>query len=214
MKKTLLALALSAAAASSAYAGDLYMGLGFPTYTVGYAHTVNDAFGVRGEYSILPTVKRDTTEEGINYQGRFKHQTIGAFGDWHPMNGAFRVVGGLTLNDTKLSLVATSAAATATINGKTINLANESFNVNLIYPRVTPYVGLGWGFSPSNTPGFGFYADLGVLIGRFKTEVTTTLVGKQGITQADIDAETADLRDSTAKLSVLPKFSVGVSYRF
>lgn len=79
---------------------------------------------------------------------------------------------------------------------------------------VTPYVGLGWGFSPSNTPGFGFYADLGVLIGRFKTEVTTTLVGKQGITQADIDAETADLRDSTAKLSVLPKFSVGVSYRF
>ncbi|MCY7369967.1 MAG: hypothetical protein LH479_03640 [Polaromonas sp.] len=52
------------------------------------------------------------------------------------------------------------------------------------------------------------------LAGRFKTDTTTSLVGKQGITQADVDAETASLRDSTARLSVLPKFSVGVSYRF
>ena len=212
MKKTLVALTI--AAASSAYAGDLYLGLGFPFYTVGYAHTLSDAFGVRGEYAGLRTVKRDITEDGINYQGRLKHQTFGAFGDWHPMNGAFRVVGGLTLNDTQFDLTATSSAVTANINGKTVNLANETYNVELTYPRVTPYVGLGYGFSPANKPGFGFYADVGVMIGRFKAETTTSLVGKQGITQADVDAETASLRDSTARLSVLPKLSVGVSYRF
>lgn len=212
MKKMFVALTL--AAASSAYAGDLYMGLGFPFYTVGYAHTVNDAVGVRGEFSGLRTIKRDGTEDGINYQGRFKHQVFGAYGDWHPMNGGFRVVGGLTVNDTKLNLNATSGTGTANINGKTVNLSGETYNVELTYPRVTPYVGLGYGFSPANTPGFGFYADLGVLIGRFKTETTTSLVGKQGITQADVDAETGQLRDSTAKLSALPKLSVGVTYRF
>lgn len=212
MKKTLVALAF--AAASSAHSGDLYTGLGFPFYTVGYAYTLSDAIGVRGEFSGLRTVKRDTTEDGIRYQGRLKHQMIGAYGDWHPMNGGFRVVGGLTVNDTKLSLNATSGTGTANINGKTVNLSGETYNVELTYPRVTPYVGLGYGFSPANTPGFGFYADFGVLIGRFKTETTTSLVGKQGITQADVDAETSQLRDSTARLSVLPKLSVGVSYRF
>ena len=214
MKKNILTALVFAAASASAQAGDLYLGLGFPTYTVGYAHTLNDAFGLRGEYSSLGTVKRDTVEDGINYQVRFKHQVVGAYGDWHPTAGGFRVVGGITLNDTKVNLVATSATATANINGKTVSLAGETYNVDLIYPKVTPYVGVGYGFSPTSAPGFGFYVDAGVNIGKFKTEATTSLVGKQGITQADVDAETSQLRESTAKLSVLPKLSVGVNYRF
>ena len=214
MKKTLLTALVLAGASASAQAGDLYLGLGFPFYTVGYAYTLNDAVGLRGEYSGLGTVKRDRTEDGINYRGRFKHQMVGAYGDWHPMAGGFRVVGGITLNDTKVNLVATSATATANINGKTVSLAGETYNVDLVYPKVTPYVGVGYGFSPTSAPGFGFYVDAGVSIGKFKTEATTSLVGKQGITQADVDAETSQLRESTAKLSVLPKFSVGVNYRF
>ena len=215
MKKNLLTALVFAAASASAQAGDLYLGLGFPTYTVGYAHTLNDAFGVRGEYSTLGTLKRDTVEDGINYQVRLKHQVVGAYADWHPMGGGFRVVGGITLNDTKVNLVATGSTATANINGKTVSLAGETYNVDLIYPKVAPYVGLGYGFSPRNTPGFAFYVDAGVAIGKFKATTTTSLLGKNnGITQADVDAETAQLRESTAKLSVLPKFSVGVSYRF
>ena len=214
MKKNLPAMLFFAAVSASAQAGDLYLGLGFPYYTVGYAHTVNDAFGVRGEYSSLGTVKRYTIEDGINYQVRLKHQMVGAYADWHPIAGGFRVVGGITLNETKVNLVATSGTTTANINGKTVSLAGESYNVDLVYPKVTPYVGVGYGFSPRNTPGFAFYVDAGVTIGKFKTNATTSLVGKQGITQADVDAETAQLRESTAKLSALPKVSVGVSYRF
>ena len=215
MKKNLLTALVFAAASASAQAGDLYLGLGFPMYTVGYAHTVNDAFGVRGEYSSLGTVKRDAIEDGINYQVRLKHQVVGAYADWHPMGGGFRVVGGITLNDTKVNLVATGGSATATIGTKTVSLAGQTFNVDLIYPKVTPYVGLGYGFSPRNTPGFAFYVDAGVTIGKFKTSATTSLLtSTQNITQADVDAETAQLRESTAKLSALPKVSVGVSYRF
>lgn len=214
MRKILSTALVFAAASASAQAGDLYLGLGFPLYTVGYAYTLNDDFGLRGEYSSLGTVKRDRTESGINYQGRFKHQMVGAYADWHPMAGGFRVVGGITLNDTKVNLAANSTTATANINGKTVSLAGESYNVDLIYPKVTPYVGVGYGFSPSSAPGFGFYVDAGVTLGKFKTEATTSLVGKQGITQADVDAESARLRENTAKFSVLPKLSVGVSYRF
>ena len=215
MKKTLLTALVLSAASVAAQAGDLYLGLGFPTYTVGYAHTLNDAFGVRGEYSSLGTLKRDTVEDGINYQVRLKHQVVGAYADWHPMGGGFRVVGGITLNDTKVNLVGTATTATVNINGKAVSLAGETYNVDLVYPKVAPYVGVGYGFSPRNTPGFAFYVDAGVTIGKFKATATTSLInGPQGITQADVDAETAQLRESTAKLSALPKFSVGVTYRF
>ena len=51
-------------------------------------------------------------------------------------------------------------------------------------------------------------------IGKFKTSTSTTLVGVQGITQADVDAQTSKVRDGVSKLSVLPKFTVGVAYAF
>jgi hypothetical protein len=52
------------------------------------------------------------------------------------------------------------------------------------------------------------------MIGKFTSTTNTSMVGKQGITQADVDAQTATVRDNVSKLSVLPKFSLGASYRF
>ena len=89
------------------------------------------------------------------------------------------------------------------------------FNLAIKQPSVTPYLGLGYGSKPgAKQAGWGFYADAGVMFGKFRTSTSTSLVGKQGITQADIDAQTATVRDDVSKLSVLPRLTVGVSYRF
>ena len=70
------------------------------------------------------------------------------------------------------------------------------------------------GFVPCAGLGLGFVVDAGLMIGRFKTDYSTSMVGKQGITQADVDAEVAKVRDSVRKISVVPKLSVGMSYAF
>ena len=64
--------------------------------------------------------------------------------------------------------------------------------------------------------GFGFVADLGVSIGKAKVTVDQNLTENHPglISQADVDAETRDLKDKVGKLRILPHVAVGMSYRY
>jgi hypothetical protein len=60
--------------------------------------------------------------------------------------------------------------------------------------------------------------DVGVSIGRAKLKTENNLVGQQfgsvTITQADVDAQTQDLRDGVGKVRFLPQLNLGLSYRY
>ena len=214
MKNILLAFAVSTVSICS-HAGDLYGGVGFPGLTLGYGHPVSDSLVVRAEFSGGLSADKSGTRDGIDYVGSLKAQSIGGFVDWFPSSTNFRLTAGLTSNDTKLSLKSiANGSGNATLNGKTVSFADETFNIDVKYPSVTPYVGLGYGFKPNSGKGWGFYTDIGVLIGKFEATTTTSIVGKQGITQADVDAQTQKLRNDLNKLSVLPKLSIGARYSF
>jgi len=218
MKKQLAVAFAAVALCSGAQAQDSYLGLGLPgLYTLGYAHSVGSNLGLRGEYATGLNVNKDGNQDGVNVKGSFKANRLGAFADWFPSSGGFRLVGGVTFNDIKAEFNAVGSG-TSTINGKTVNLAGETFNVAVKYPDTTPYFGIGYGHQKSDSKGFGFYADLGVMFGSFTATTTTTLVGKtyngQTITQADVDAQTQKSRDSLGGVNVLPSASLGMLYRY
>ena len=52
------------------------------------------------------------------------------------------------------------------------------------------------------------------MVGTFTADTTTSLVGKSGITQSDVDAQTQKIRDSLGSLTVLPSASIGLLYRY
>ncbi|WP_422583171.1 hypothetical protein [Polaromonas sp.] len=198
-----------------AHADAVYGGIGFPGATLGYDHALSSAVSVRGEYSGGLKLSRDGRREGVDFKGQLKANSLGVFADYYPSAaGGFRATGGVTLNDTKASLVVTGNNASAQINGKAVNLNGQTYNVDLKYPDVTPYLGIGYNslHDGSNAKGWGFFIDAGLTIGKFKT--STTLVGVQGITQADVDVQTSKVRDGVSKLSVLPKLTAGVAYAF
>ena len=202
------------AAGASAHAQDSYIGLGLPgLYSLGYAYPLNTSVGLRGELSGGLSVSKDGNQDGVNVTGNFKASRIGLFADWFPLGGAFRLVGGLTANDIRADLNGVGSG-TATINGKPVSMAGETFNVRVKYPDTTAYLGLGYGHQKSDVKGFGFYADLGVTLGSFSVDTSTSLVGKGGITQADVDAQSNKIRDSLSGLSVLPSASLGLLYRY
>lgn len=208
-----LAACLLAPAASNA--AGVYAGIGFPGITIGYDYALTSDVSLRGEYSGGLSLSRNGQRDGVDFNGNFKANSLGAIADWYPMAGSgFRATGGITLNDTKVSFAATGNNGTAKINGKPVNLAGETFNVDLKYPGVTPYIGIGYSSKHNAEKGWGFFADAGVTIGKFDTSVSTTMVGKQGITQADVDAQTSKVRDSINKLSVFPKLTIGAVYSF
>ena len=144
-----------------------------------------------------------------------KANSIGLLADYYPTDGSgFRGTAGLTFNDIKGTLNSTGNNGTATINNKPVNLNGLFYNVELKFPGVTPYLGVGYQSKRSGAPGWGFLVDAGVMVGKFNTTVTQNVVGTSGVTQADVDAQTNKVRESVNKLSVLPKFTIGAVYSF
>jgi hypothetical protein len=209
--RPLLLVAAAACAAPTAFAGEFYTGLSLTGLTLGYAGSWAPDWGLRGEYAGGLTLNRDGQREGLNYDGHLKAARGALLVDWFPLGNSFRLTGGATQNDYSVTL--NGKGSTGSINGKPVDLTGESFRVDVAYPHTTPYLGLGWGHRPTGS-GLGFYVDVGAQFGRFTADTSTTLVGKYGITQADVDVESQKVRDSVARYSVLPSLGLGMSYRF
>jgi hypothetical protein len=206
------ALATSLLAAPAAQATDAHVGVGIFGPIVGASTAVGNGITLRGDFSGGLSTTRDGREGNVDYTGKIKASRVGGYLDWHPFTGVFRVSAGVSFNDVKLNL--NGRGGNSTINGKPVDLTKETFNLNVKYPSTTPYLGMGWGHGQGTDAGFGFFADFGVLFGSFKATATTTAVGKNGITQADVDAEVADAMSSVNKVKVLPVVQLGLTYRF
>jgi hypothetical protein len=213
------ALLATALLANGAQAQEVYAGAGLFGAQIGYAYSVNPQFNLRGDYMTMGSRSKTQTESGTSYQAKLDLSRTALLVDWFPFeSSSFRMTGGASFNKIGFNLTAGGAGSTVDINGRTVALgANDTLNVQVKLPNTTPYVGIGWGHKPSNK-GWGFHTDLGVLVGSFKVTETRggALVngGALGVTQADMDKELQDVRDSVAKLKVLPQVTLGLSYRF
>lgn len=215
LKTRLVAIAIVAAAAAlpNARAGEVYANLGFPGVMLGYAHPVNEMFSVRGDFATLGNRERQYTEEGISYQGTLKAQRAALLADWYPLSGSFRFTLGATSNNYKLNLNASGAGGTLTIGNNTyVTTAADRFEATVKFPKTTPYIGFGWGHQQGE--GLRFSVDLGAMVG--KAKLTTAVSGPLAsqVTQQDIDAETAELRDGVGKVRAIPQITLGIGYSF
>lgn len=210
-------LAALACVSAPCLAGEVYVGAGIPGVMLGFAQPVSDAVTLRADYATLGNHRKDGNEEGINYRGTVKTGRLGLFADYFPLSGAsgFRLTGGVTFNRFQGDLLSDFRA------GDVINVGNATvvvptnnlyFNVHIKVPKVTPYLGLGWGHRAQER-GWGLMADLGASIGRAKVRVDTN-VNTVGISQSDIDDEVRQIRDGVGKVRVVPQLSLGLSYRF
>lgn len=222
MKKSIRSLAavttlatIAATGTSLAHADDFYAGAGLPgLVTVGYAHNLSDSVNIRGDLAGGLNSSTDGVNEGVNATATLKSTTAGLYGDWFPLtDSAFRLVGGLTFNDTSFKIEA-AGSGSSTFNGTTVNMAGEYYRVKVAMPDVTPYIGIGYGHKSNAHPGLGFYADVGVMIGTMTVKSETSLVTSGKLTQADINAQDEKIRDSVNKVSAMPVISLGLVYRF
>jgi hypothetical protein len=219
MKKPQAAGLLAAMAACTfslaAQAGEVYGGAGLPGVMLGYAHSANDRLTLRADLSTIGSISRDRTESGIDYTGTAKLNRAGLFADWFVAGGGFRLTGGVTFNDMKIDLAGHGNGGTITIGSNSyVTSTDDRFNVHIKFPSATPYVGIGWGHHAASA-GWGFVFDLGGSIGRAKVDGSVSGPNLTGhVTQADIDAELAQVRDGVGKVRFVPQLSLGASYRF
>jgi hypothetical protein len=221
MFKKAIFTAAAALICSSTFAqsGEVYGGLGGNLgygLNIGYAMPLSENWVGRADFAGGLSLTKNGITNGNAYTGKFTNNREGLFADYFPFGGKFRLTGGLTFNQTDIKLnVNGSSASTVTVNGKSVSTAGNYYNVNVTFPSTTPFLGLGWGHHRLQTDtGWGFFTELGFNIGRFTATSSTNLVGQNGITQTDVNAENQKITDSLSKLSVLPSFSIGASYKF
>ena len=197
-----------------AQAGEVYANVGLPGIGLGYAHPIDSRFTVRADFMTLGSRSKSTTEEGIRYDGRYKLQRLAVLGDWFPFGGSFRLTGGLSSNQYKVTLDATGENGSLTIGYRTYTTtAADGLKVEVKFPSVTPYLGIGWGHQSAS--GWRFGADIGALVGRAKVNATVrgALASEPDI-QANLDKELAELRDGVGKVRAIPQLSVAIGYSF
>ncbi|MBN8488662.1 MAG: hypothetical protein J0M20_13190, partial [Burkholderiales bacterium] len=110
-----LVLLMAVSATGTAQAVEVYTAVGAPGLMLGVAQPMNSQFTLRADLATAGNRSRNSTQEGIAYQGQLKSGRFAVFGDWFPMESGFRVTAALTSNDYKLDLDASGAGRTVKV---------------------------------------------------------------------------------------------------
>lgn len=220
MKKAFVALfaALVASLASAESAGTVYGGVGLPGVFAGYAHPINDSISVRADFATMGSMRETVREEGIEYEGKAKLSRAGAFVDWF-VAGNFRLTGGVTFNNAKVSLAGRDDGIVVIGDQPYLMDPDDRIDVQVKFPSTTPYLGIGYGFSPKKIKGWGWAFDAGMSIGkpRVTGRATGPSLGEDGllpVSQADLERELDEIRGDVAKIRGIPQVSLSLVYRF
>lgn len=194
-----------------------YFTLGLQGVGLGLGKSHSDTLGYRVDFN-GGSLNDDYQESGTNYRGELELQSAGAYVDYFPFAGAFRLTAGLAYFGSNLSLSASGNGQTADIGGRPVVFGpNDRIDATVDWPSVAPYVGLGFGHGKSASSGFYLGADLGVYIGDFESSLTVSpsLRAQLGPTaDADIQRERDELEDTVSDLGFVPSLQLYLGYRF
>jgi hypothetical protein len=226
LKKYFVTIGLIAGALFNAAAqADTGVSVGLGTAGLGLhlSAAVSDKLNARFGVNALNYSFNDTSSS-VNYDFKLKLQTFDALLDWFPMEGKFRITGGVAYNGSKIDGTAKpNGNGTYTFNGQTYNNSDiGSVNGNIKFRTAAPYLGVGWGNPVAKDKGWGFSSDVGVL---FQGSPNATLTATCGATassapggcatlQSNVAAQQASLNDTMSSYKYYPIVRIAVTYKF
>jgi len=207
-----LAVPLLVCAATHAAAAEVYGGGGTTGFELGLSQPLADGVGLRIEANSL-NVTRDFNTSGVDYDAKLKFGNAGVYLDGF-VAGSFRFTGGALIGSRKIHGTARSVGNTITLNGVTYAVgAGDTLDFDAKFPTVTPYLGIGWGHHGSSS-GLGFYADVGVAIGKPDVTLSPSASLAAKVSSADLAAEQNNAQDKANDLRLYPVLKLGLRYRF
>ena len=210
---------LLASLVSPAQAGDWSLGVSASTLGFGAeaGYSFNDRFGVHvGGYAL--SFSHDGEEAGINYDGNLDLSNLGAYVDWYPFAGAFRVSAGWFATDNGLDADGKPGpGGTYDIGGVTFTSAEVgNLRATVDLGSSAPFLGAGWLWGRADG-GLTWSLDLGILFQDSPDiELTSTggTMSDQPEMQLAIAQEEVELENDVDQFDLYPVATFGVSYRF
>ena len=245
MKTRLILAAALILGSSSASAIDF--GVGVKAGTVGFgadlSFVVSQTVNVRASFTQADFNESDTiTLEDADNQANIDADLNVEFGssalllDWYVFDGTFHVTAGMMKNDSSATLTGNLTGGTATIEGKTYNIATAFQNNGAMTGRLNfgdsyePYLGIGWGRKADDDPGLSLSFEIGVVMMDPSVDLTApnlngatvTATDAQGNTitvdadtlQTDVTAAEATANQDLEDFELYPVISLGLNYAF
>lgn len=228
MKKSLIALALFAAASAS-FAADVPpvavdAKIGFPGLTLSAHGPINSAWNWRAD-TTYGKLERSEAVDGNDYKATLKAQYTTVAAEFKPFeSSSFYLVGGLAVGKAKASLTG-DINQTFTYNGVDYNAGDlGTASAEIKNKRNTAlFLGLGSRFG-ADRDKVGFYGgwELGAYVQKFEAKLTAACSAALeaadptacATLQTNVQAEQSKLNDDVKKLKALPAFNVSLGYRF
>lgn len=179
------------------------------------AEKTNLRFGING----LSRSTEGNTDD-VDYDYKLKLSTVDALVDYFPMNGAFRITGGLSYNGNEIEVNGRPNGGTYTLNGRVYPAAAVgSLNGQVEFRKVATYLGIGWGNAVAKDKGWGLSSDIGVMLqGSPETSLTnqgcTAGTVVCGQIASDVAAESRQLQEDVKDFKAYPVVRIGLTYKF
>ena len=171
---------------------------------------LNPWFGLRGSVNGFD-YKHEFKREDINYDGDFRFGASGVFADFYPLRGRFRLSAAALGNRNKIDMTA-APTANVQIGDNTYTPGQVGvLNGEMKFHSAVTYFGIGYGNAARGPGRIGFVLDAGVMP---QGEPTVTLTSSTGLVgAADLQKETAKLKDDLHHARVWPVIALGISIR-
>lgn len=176
--------------------------------------------GVESQQSFTDSITLRTTVKTFDYAEDFLTSSA-AIADYHPGFGGFRLSAGLFYHTkTNSAMVVSENIGSTTFNNEPFLPLCGSLlrSKNIGYQRITPYLGFGWGFSPTNNSNWSFGVDIGMFYQNpQETDMTEqdgdSLTARYKTLQSELTQE-ENFLDTLERLGWYPALSAGVTFKF
>jgi hypothetical protein len=212
------AVAALAVFASPAGAQNFAIGTQVGTTGIGgeVQYRISPGLVVRGTADFL-SYSRDQTYQSIDYSGKLRFATAGAFLDWHPFQSWLMLSGGAYFGKREVTLGATPMT-NVTIDGVSYTPAQVgTLKGGVKMSSAQPFLGLGIDNTFVGAPGLGFKAMVGVA---FSGSPAVALASSGGTLSNDpafltrLNNERDKIKDDAKEFKYFPVLNIGLTYSF
>jgi len=232
MKRFAICLSLVSCGLSlPAHAAGFYTKVGILGAGLGYFTGGTDHLSLRADFTTVNKFKhkfkRDFTSGAVDYRANLDADQWGIYSDFFPFGNGFRLSGGVHMRKLQAQAQGRPNANGEIVIGTTpVEFkfdAGDTLTGQVTFPKISPYVGIGWGYHDSQKTGLGFVFDLGVSFGKPSASLTISdslqkkldRATNAGVSAADeLESQRQKLNDTVGKFKVFPQIYAGISYRF
>lgn len=174
----------------------------------------NSVHGFKVEFNWRESRAEDALFDASTYVKHTSYRSVGTYYVLRPFDNGFRVMTGLRFNDIN-STYAVSTNGLANVNGNRVTLsAQDHLNYSFSFPRVTPYLGIGFVAGSNNEGGLAFFADAGAMFGRYNAQADTSISKSLNVDVKQVENELNALRNEKFFKRYLWTAKVGLRYSY